>query len=208
MYSSSSSLLTTSLLLIGCSAELCDLSGTWDGGGVSLTVTQTGASYNASAENGAFTNAAGIVYPDNTTHLDCCLAGGITGTISGEYCTRIAWNDGQGSVWTRPPPPIPRNITIHNDSPRLDDTGAIMWLQDGCLANFNGLFYLYGARYQCCPVDEQPACYNPCGWRNTTFAVYSSPDLEVWHLESDSIFPVMENPASPYFNRNTAYFEP
>ena len=194
-------------LAVQCHA-LCNLTGTWDGGGVSIAVVQTGASYLATAGNGAFVKATGSVSASNTTHLDCCLPGGIDGVITGTYCTRIAWNDGQGSVWTRPPPPTPRNVTLRNDVPRLDDTGAIMWLQDGCLANFDGMFYLYGARYQCCPVNEQPACYQPCGWRNTTFAAYSSPDLETWHLESESIFPVMTDPASPYFNGGVAYFEP
>ena len=141
------------LLIARCSA-LCDLSGTWDGGDVLITVVQTGQSYLATAGNGAFVNATGSVSPNNTTHLDCCLPGGIDGTIT--QCARIAWDDGRGSVWTRQ---TPRNVTIRNDTPRRDDTGAIMWLQDGCLANFNNVFYLYGARYQCCPVDEQPGCY-------------------------------------------------
>jgi hypothetical protein len=68
---------------------------------------------------------------------------------------------------------------------------------------------MYGARYQCCPVDLQPACYQPCGWRNATFAVYSSPDLETWHLESDDIFPVISgDPDGPHSNTRNAYFEP
>lgn len=68
---------------------------------------------------------------------------------------------------------------------------------------------MYGARYQCCPVDEQAKCYTPCGWRNATFAVYSSPDLENWHLESDDIFPVISgDPDGPHSNTRNAYFEP
>ena len=67
---------------------------------------------------------------------------------------------------------------------------------------------MYGARYQCCPVDLQPGCYDPCGWRNATFAVYSSPDLVTWHLESTDIFPIVSDPASPHSNTRNAYFEP
>ena len=83
-----------------------------------------------------------------------------------------------------------------------------MRVQDGCLARFGNVWYLYGARYQCCPVSEQPACYQTCGWRDATFAVYSSPDLQAWHLENGNLMPVMTDPDLPHWNRNNAYFEP
>lgn len=53
---------------------------------------------------------------------------------------------------------VPYNATISNVQPRRDDTGAILRVQDGCLQNFGGTFYLYGARYQCCNVSDQPGC--------------------------------------------------
>ena len=147
-----------------------------------------------------------VVAANSSLWLD--VDGGITGAIDAA-CTRITWNDGVGSQWTRPAPRVPFNATVRNDMPRRDDTGAILRVQDGCLQTFNGLFYLYGARYLCCPVDEQPGCYSPCGWRNTTFAVYSSADLETWHLESDDIFPIVSaDPDGPHSNTRNAYFEP
>lgn len=163
-------------------------------------------SFVASA-SGAWQNAPGTIGANNSLYLDCCETGGITGSVN-DLCTLASWNDGQGSEWSRPLPPIIKNVTISNVLPRVDDTGAILRVQDGCLAQFDGIFYLYGARYQCCPVSEQPECYDPCGYRNATFAVYSSHDLEVWHLENDNLFPIMTDPTSPHSNVKQAYFEP
>ena len=190
-------------------ASSCNLTGVWQSVGSSDPVTvlegPTGA-FTATAQSG-FTNAAGFAYANGTLYLDCCGPKGIYGAID-TACALITWSDGVGSQWARPRPPTPRNATISNLVARVDDTGALMRLQDGCLADFNGMFYLYGARYQCCPVSEQPACYQACGWRNTTFAVYSSPDLQVWHLENDNLMPIFTDPASPHSNTRNAYFEP
>ena len=180
----------------------------WTGGKVPINVSAEDADgrFVASAQ-GAWQDAPGQHFANGTIFL---LDGppGITGVLTAA-CTRIVWNDGVGSVWTRPAPLKPYNATISNLLPRRDDTGAILRVQDGCLQNFGGKFYMYGARYQCCPVDEQPACYSPCGWRNATFAVYSSPDLETWHLESADIFPVISgDPDGPHSNTRNAYFEP
>lgn len=178
----------------------------WTGGSVAITVSaERGGAFNASAA-GAWKNAPGVHWPNATLWLGDGGAG-IYGVINAA-CDRISWSDGVGSVWRRAPPKAPFNATISNLLPRRDDTGAIMRVQDGCLQNFGGVWYLYGARYQCCPVSEQPACYSPCGWRNTTFAVYSSLDLEAWHLESDNLLPIATDPDSPHSNANVAYFEP
>ena len=185
----------------------CNVTGTWQSvGGApdAITVVEgMDATFVASAASG-FKNAPGRVYANNTLFLDCCKAGGITGTMNAG-CSRIAWADGVGSRWQRP---VLKNVTISNVAPRVDDTGAILRVQDGCLAIFDGTFYLYGARYQCCTVDEQPGCYQPCGWRNATFAVYSSPDLTTWHLENDNLMPIMTVEGSPHSNTLNAYFEP
>ena len=184
-------------------------SSAWSGSGVAITVTAEtpDGKFHASAA-GAWTNIQGIHFPkNNSVWLDVDAAAGIYGVIN-SACTRIDWNDGVGSFWTRPPQPIPFNATLSNIIPRVDDTGAILRVQDGCLQNFNGIFYLYGARYQCCPVSEQNTCYQTCGWRNATFAVYSSPNLEVWHLESDNLLPISTDPDSIHSNTRTAYFEP
>ena len=88
-------------------------------------------------------------------------------------CTRIVWNDAPVSVWSRGPY-SPRNVSISNTAPRRDVNGDILRVQDGALTFFRDRYYLYGARYQCCPVSEQPHCYQPCGWTNATYAVRSA----------------------------------
>ena len=182
---------------------------TWSsvGTGVPVTISAEDASgaFTASAR-GAWQDAPGVHFSNGTLFLRDSPAG-IWGAVNAA-CTRIDWADGEGSAWTRPAPRQPKNVTLSNLLPRLDDTGEIMRVQDGCLQSFGGMFYLYGARYQCCPVSEQPACYQTCGWRNATFAVYSSPDLVAWHLESDNLLPIATSPDSPHSNTRTAYFEP
>ena len=180
----------------------------WTGGRVQINVTaEDGAGRFLASAPGAWQDAPGIHFANGTVWLGDG-GPGIVGAIDAA-CTRIEWRDGVGSVWTRPAPRAPFNATLSNVRPRLDDTGEIMRVQDGCLQNFGGTFYMYGARYQCCAVAEQPGCYQKCGWRNTTFAVYSSPDLETWHLESADIFPVISgDPDGPHSNTRNAYFEP
>eukprot|EP01060_Flectonema_neradi_P015475 TRINITY_DN2208_c3_g1_i4.p1 TRINITY_DN2208_c3_g1~~TRINITY_DN2208_c3_g1_i4.p1 ORF type:complete len:350 (+),score=43.31 TRINITY_DN2208_c3_g1_i4:60-1109(+) len=102
---------------------------------------------------------------------------------------------------------LAKQITISNIEERRDVNGDILRVQDGCLSKFEDTYYLYGVRYQCCDVSEQAKCYQPCGWRNMTFAVYTSPDLESWTLGSESIFPMMTNYSNPVNVRNTAFFE-
>ena len=179
----------------------------WAGGGTPINVSAESAdgAFVASAQ-GAWQNAPGVHYANGTVFLRDGPPG-IFGALNAA-CTRIVWDDGVGSVWTRPAPLVPFNATLSNLLPRRDDTGAILRVQDGCLQRFNEKWYLYGARYQCCPVSEQPACYSPCGWRNATYAVYSSDDLEVWHLENDNLLPISTDPDSPHSNTVTAYFEP
>jgi hypothetical protein len=203
--------ITTLLLTVPATGGVtspCSLTGTWQSIGANDAVTvaeKSDGNFTATAVSG-FTNAPGRHFFNGTLFLDCCRPDGIWGAVDAA-CALISWDDGVGSEWSRPPPLVPRNVTISNIVPRVDDTGAILRVQDGCLSRFGSTYYLYGARYQCCPVDEQPACYQTCGWRNTTFAVYSSPDLEVWHLESDNIFPVVTGDG-PHSNTRNAYFEP
>ena len=192
-------------LLASLASASCNVTGVWQSVGVDdpvMVVESADSSFLATATNG-WSNVSGRVFANSTLFLNCCRPGGIFGVINLQ-CTLIQWDDGVGSQWKRP---LSRNTTISNIVPRVDDTGEILRVQDGCLSNFDGVYYLYGARYQCCPVDEQPGCYQSCGWRNTTFAVYSSRDLETWHLESDNIFPIISAPG-PHSNAQNAYFEP
>jgi hypothetical protein len=194
----------------GSAGSPCNVTGTWQSVGADdpiVVVEAADFSFVATPRSG-WSTAPGKIFPSNASlFLDCCSPNGIFGTIN-SACTLISWDDGVGSQWSRPPAPVPRNVTISNLLPRRDDTGQILRVQDGCLSNFGGVWYLYGARYQCCDVSEQAACYQPCGWRNATFAVYSSPDLETWHLESADIFPIVSDPSSPHSNTRNAYFEP
>jgi hypothetical protein len=195
-------LLLLCLYLAPCLSSLCNLTGSWVGGSSLVTVLELpDGSFTANA-TGAWSNAHGQVTSNSDISLDCCEPGGLRGAID-PTCTRLQWDDPPASVWRRP-----QNATISNVLPRLDDTGEILRVQDGCLQRFAGTYYLYGARYQCCPVEEQPQCYSPCGWRNTTFAVYSSLDLTKWHLESLDIMPIFSDPTSPHSNTLNAYFEP
>lgn len=201
-----------SLLASSATAAACTVGpSVWSsvGSNVPITVSaESGSGAFTASAAGAWQNAPGVHFSTNATvWLGIDGAGGIRGVINAA-CTRIVFDDGVGSTWTRPAPSVPFNATISNLLPRRDDTGAILRVQDGCLQRFNGVWHLYGARYQCCNVSEQPACYQTCGWRNATYAVYTSPDLETWHLESDNILPIATDPDSPHSNTRTAYFEP
>ena len=83
-------------------------------------------------------------------------------------------------------------VTISNNQPRTDTMGNVLPIQDCCLSNFDGLYHLYGVKYQCCDVSEQPKCYNPCAFHNSSFAVYTSPDLghNSWKLGSADMQPL------------------
>eukprot|EP01060_Flectonema_neradi_P014238 TRINITY_DN20944_c0_g1_i1.p1 TRINITY_DN20944_c0_g1~~TRINITY_DN20944_c0_g1_i1.p1 ORF type:complete len:359 (+),score=67.08 TRINITY_DN20944_c0_g1_i1:132-1208(+) len=106
--------------------------------------------------------------------------------------------------------------TIRNDVPRIDPaTGMPLEASDGCLRQFGDTYYLYGTRYQPCPKCDQKYCYEwgsnitwpLCGWRNTTFALYTSRDLMNWTMVSENVLPELVN--HPKINNtNMAFFEP
>ena len=108
--------------------------------------------------------------------------------------------------------PAGRTVTVHNNIPRRDTDGNILAVGDGDLRYFPHLekFYLYGTKYQPCPeatAKEIESCYWFCGWRNMTFAVYSSDDLVAWTPESDDVLPQLHS--HPVWNTSTmAFFEP
>jgi hypothetical protein len=102
---------------------------------------------------------------------------------------------------------------ISNVLSRRDTEGNILESGDGSLINFNGVYYLYGTRYQPCPVADQKCCYEwcgavwLCGWRNMTVSVYSSPNLVDWKLETTSALPQART--HPTINtQKYAFFEP
>eukprot|EP01079_Euglenida_sp_SAG-EU17-18_P004528 gene4528-4756_t len=136
----------------------------------------------------------------------------LTGVVPGTRNPFRAPNGGQ------------RTVTISNVEPRRDTAGDILEAGDGMVAYFGGRYYLYGVRYQPCkepdatcyvtggnlgppeypagPLDCSDSGPRPgglcCGWRGMTFAVYSSPDLLDWVLESTDALPAMSDPASPH----------
>lgn len=83
-------------------------------------------------------------------------------------------------------------------------------VSDGNLLHHNGVFYLYGVRYQPCPVSQQADCYNPCGYYNNSFVVYYSKTLaqDSWRLGSASLLPAMDVPGGPLSSQTTVYFSP
>ena len=99
--------------------------------------------------------------------------------------------------------------TISNVLPRRTLTGDVLQVADGNLLYYDGHYYLYGVRYQECPVSQQASCYNPCGYFNNSFAVYTSPDLgqNSWTLGSASLVPAMDMPG-PFSSASIVYFSP
>lgn len=77
-------------------------------------------------------------------------------------------------------------VTIRNDVPRVDSTGQILNAHDGSVLFFNGTYFLYGTVYENC-TQEGTQCEAPCGYAPNTFALYTSPDLQAWTLQSRDI---------------------
>jgi len=105
-----------------------------------------------------------------------------------------------------------RTVQIRNDVPRLDIDGNIVHVGDGDLRYFPHLkkFFLYGTKYQPCTEETNhniTSCYWFCGWRNMTYAVYSSNDLQSWKLETDDALPEVHS-HSKWNNSVMAFFEP
>lgn len=119
-------------------------------------------------------------------------------------------------------------VTISNNVPRRDTDGDIISAGDGCISYHpdEQLYYLFGAHYQPCEEPNND-CYSGktgeqtcsrtgfvaegecCGWRNTTIASWSSPDLVTWRKEGLNILPLAtSNPASPLSSNFGAIFEP
>jgi hypothetical protein len=84
-----------------------------------------------------------------------------------------------------------------------DTAGVLLRTGDGnVLRAPDGLWYLYGNRYRCYPRNI--SCMGKVF--GTTFAVYSSPDLQTWTLNSSSVFPQMD--MGPFNSTAHAYAEP
>lgn len=101
-------------------------------------------------------------------------------------------------------------VNISNVLPRRTASGEVLEVADGNLLHHGGRYYLYGVRYQPCPVSEQAGCYNPCGYYNNTFAVYVSDDLSEgsWRLGSASLVPAMDERGGPFSSASTVFFSP
>jgi hypothetical protein len=82
-----------------------------------------------------------------------------------------------------------RLVTIHNDRPRLDVTGAYVDCHDGNIVFHDNTFFLYGEFYG--NLTGRPFVPAP-GWGSAPqLSVYTSPDLESWtfrgHLFNSSV---------------------
>ena len=94
-------------------------------------------------------------------------------------------------------------VSISNTVPRVDTLGRIVNAHDGNLVFLNGLYHLYGTVYEDCLTT--PVC-DPnfkCGFHPNRFALYTSPDLQRWALESDNVLPSVAAD-----NANTTYWMP
>eukprot|EP00040_Diaphanoeca_grandis_P012692 m.64310 g.64310 ORF g.64310 m.64310 type:complete len:374 (+) comp23412_c0_seq1:69-1190(+) len=81
--------------------------------------------------------------------------------------------------------------SINNVEPRRDDTGAIMNAHDGALYHVADRYYLVGTSYaECQSFTNCSSNIGDCGWQDNNFSLYSSTDLQSWHLESDNLLPV------------------
>ena len=124
-------------------------------------------------------------------------------------------------------------VTISNVVPRVDEDGDVISGGGGGMTYdaTTARYYYWSNFYQPCGVeglatcycggngtfqDECGACIVPgkvaaprcCGWRNMTFACYSSADLVSWRKEGMNILPVMTDADSPYSSQQQAFFEP
>ena len=86
-----------------------------------------------------------------------------------------------------------------------DTSGQLMKMGEGNVLHApDGLYYMYGNRYTCVPNNE--SCFGKVF--GTTFAVYSSPDLQTWTLNTSCIFP--QQVSGPWKSNGTlhGYSEP
>ena len=105
---------------------------------------------------------------------------------------------------------VVEGVLIDNLRARHDRDGNILRAGEGNLAKFGSRYYLYVARYRCCPNSMQPQCYQPCSLTGVTVGVYSSTDLSdgSWVPETADAFPAMSNTSSPRSNAHVSYMEP
>ena len=86
-----------------------------------------------------------------------------------------------------------------------DTSGELLKTGEGNVVHApDGLYYMYGNRYTCVPNNV--TCFGKVF--GTTFAVYSSPDLQAWTLNTSCIFPQQES--GPWKSNGTlhGYAEP
>ena len=90
-------------------------------------------------------------------------------------------------------------VTIRNDVPRVDQYGHIVNAHDGSVVHFEGspfagTYFMYGTVYENCTQFGSQCNHYPeplCGYNPNTFALYTSPDLQVWTLVSTDVLPEM-----------------
>jgi hypothetical protein len=86
---------------------------------------------------------------------------------------------------------------LSNVVPRRDTTGAIVNAHAGGIYNFSSTFYLIGEHYKNCPHAGENKTKDPlafgdcemCGHTGTSFALYTSDDLNAWTLNTTNVIP-------------------
>lgn len=97
-------------------------------------------------------------------------------------------------------------VTISNIVPRFDINNNYVNAHDGCLIQYNNMFYQYGTVYEHC-IQEGAVCDGKCGYLGNVFSVYSSPDLETWTLLNNNVLPELskDNNHISYWEANVGY---
>eukprot|EP01044_Picomonas_judraskeda_P028121 COSAG03_NODE_9208_length_738_cov_0.887324_1_plen_145_part_10 len=86
---------------------------------------------------------------------------------------------------------------ISNVDPRRDTDNKIVNAHAGGIYNFSGTFYILGEHYRSCPHAGANKTIDPlavgncemCGHTGTTFALYTSEDLQSWRLNTTDVIP-------------------
>lgn len=101
-----------------------------------------------------------------------------------------------------------KEVLISNVKSRLDEDGNIVNSHGGCLVKFNKTYYLYGTVYEECH-QSQTTCDHQCGFKNNTFSLYTSEDLDSWKLVNTNILPEMseDNQRITYWMPNVGFNE-
>jgi len=93
------------------------------------------------------------------------------------------------------PLPSSKPATVSNVLPRRTTDGQVINAHAGGIYRFNGTYYLIGEHYKSCPHAGGNRTKDPlavgnceiCGHTGSSFAMYTSPDLEAWTMKTKQV---------------------